>query len=108
MRLDRIIAYLLGLAALGAALLVYGEYIYLLGFPDGFITDLERAERNLAYIFIGVGLLASAGCVYLGWAAGRKKIYAKLALVVALYLIICICLAVIDGSLRASHLPMTY
>lgn len=62
----RIIAYSLGFIVLAFTPLVYLEYVYMLGFPDGFITDLEHAARNLAYVFIGISFVIGVGFIYLG------------------------------------------
>jgi hypothetical protein len=76
------------------------EYIYLLGFPDGFITELGRAQRNLAYIFIGISV-ASASCfIYLGALASRKSIGRKLSVAVALYILSIVIIYSIDYYYR--------
>lgn len=87
MTLKRTVAYLCGCVAFAASFLVYLEYIYLLGFPDGFITELEYAERRLAFIFIGVSVIAGSCFVYLGGAAARKKFNKQLFAAIILYLI---------------------
>ncbi|MDX6696252.1 MAG: hypothetical protein QOF02_3855 [Blastocatellia bacterium] len=96
MKSNRIVAYLIGCVALALPFLVYMEYIYLLGFPDGFITELESAEQSLAYIFIGISA-ASASCfVYLGAVASRKSIGRKLSVAVALYILFIVIIYSID------------
>jgi hypothetical protein len=42
--------------------LAYTHYVYLLGFPDGFISEQQRAQRQLAYVFIVVSL-----CIGVYW-----------------------------------------
>lgn len=44
----------------GLALLAYFEYVYRLGFPDGFISAQQYAERRLAYVFIAVSIGVAA------------------------------------------------
>lgn len=48
------------LAPLGIALLAYFEYVYLLGFPDGFVSAQQQAQRRLAYILIAVSIGVAA------------------------------------------------
>lgn len=100
MRLTRLAAYLLGCAAFALSCLAYTSYIYMLGFPDGSITELGYAERRLAYIFIGISLVSGLSFVYLGIIAGRKLIGKRLSLAVVLYLISIICLLLIDNYYR--------
>ena len=101
MKLIRAAAYLFGLTAFAAAFFVYAEYVYMLGFPDGYITDLGRAERQLAYVFIGISLIAGTYFVYLGWAATKNKIGVKLPVVIVLYMIFVFCLFVIDNHFHS-------
>lgn len=103
MKLKRLIALLLASAAFGAAILVYQRFVYRLGFPDGFISELESAERNLAFVFIGVSLAAGAFCVYLGRAKARMNVGVKLSAVIVLYSISMLCLYLTDNYFR-SHL----
>ena len=65
----------------GAALLaflipayLYMEFIYMAGFWDGFISELQRAEIPLFTAFNWLSLLMSAWFVFLGMIAGRKDI----------------------------------
>ena len=48
MILARSLACLLGLVTLILSFYIYEEYIRLLGFPDGYVTELGAAERKLA------------------------------------------------------------
>lgn len=85
MNATRVLAYLLAGVASVLSLLAYMNYIYMLGFPDGFITELSYAYRNLAYIFIGVSVMLSVYCIYLGTVALRKKVASPLSGAVVLY-----------------------
>lgn len=95
-KMNRILAYLIGCMALASSFLVYMEHIYMLGFPDGFITELGYAERRLAYIFIGISVVSGLCFIYLGWVASRRKIGKKLAAAIFLYLISVIGISLID------------
>lgn len=88
--------------ALASSFFVYVEYIHMLGFPDGFITELAYAERRLARIFIGTSVILASCFVYLGWMAGRKEIGKKLSVAVFVYLIFIITLSLMDNHYRSS------
>lgn len=100
MTLSRIVAYLLGCFAFVASILIYLEYIHWLGFPDGFITELDYAERRLAYLFIGISLLFGLCFIYLGQMASRMEIGKKLAATLVLYLVSSLTIALIDYYYR--------
>jgi hypothetical protein len=100
MSLNRILAYLLACIALAASLLVYLEYIYQLGFPDGFITELGYAERQLARIFIGLSVVSASCFIYLGSTAARKRSGKTLCAAVILYLIAIIGISLLDYYCR--------
>lgn len=103
MRLNRIFAYVIGCVALALSFLVYMEYIHMLGFPDGFITELGYAERRLARIFIGISFVLGSCFIYLGWVASRKEIGKKLSAAIVAYLIFIVSISLIDYYYR-SHL----
>ena len=103
MKLNRTVAYLLGFTTFASTLLAYLDYIYMLGFPDGYITELGHAERKLAYVFIGISFVAGASFIYLGWRAAKHNVGRKLSAVAVLYSICVCCLFVIDNYFL-SHL----
>ncbi len=100
MKLKRIIAYLMACIALTSSILIYMEYIYRLGFPDGFITELGYAERRLAHIFIAISLIFGLCFIYLGGVASRKEIGKKLSTAIILYLISIVSISLIDYYYR--------
>jgi hypothetical protein len=100
MKLNRILAYLIGCIILASSFIIYMDYIYMLGFPDGFITELARAERRLAYIFIGISVISASCFIYLGSAASRKRTGKKLSVVILLYLISVISISLVDYYYR--------
>lgn len=66
-------------AFLGASLLlVLSGWVYLevqgLGFPDGFLTELDRAKKLLGSIFFGVSLPVALWLGWLGWVAPHQPI----------------------------------
>jgi hypothetical protein len=90
-----------GVAAL-LSLLAYANYIYILGFPDGFITDLGYAQRRLAYIFIVVSVALALSFIYMGTVALRKSVNRPLAVGVGLYSLLIAVLLLIDSYDRSS------
>lgn len=96
MKVNRIIAYLIGCLALASAFLVYMGYIYQLGFPDGFITELGYAERKLAYIFIGISIILGSFFIYLGMAGARRLMGKQLSITVILYVVFMVGIYLID------------
>ncbi len=100
MKLNRIFAYLIACIALASALFAYMEYVYMLGFPDGYISELGYAQRMLAYVFIGMSVSLGSYFIYLGWTALRKKISKRLSIAALLYLIFIIGIAVVDYYCR--------
>jgi len=97
MKLNRILAYVMGCLALALSFLVYLEYIYLLGFPDGFITELGYAERRLALIFIGISVI-SASCFFYLSARNAKRLYVA----GFVYLLFIVSLSLIDYHYRST------
>jgi hypothetical protein len=93
---NRIIAYLFGSLCLVLPFFVYERYIYLLGFPDGFISKLGYAERNLAYIFMGVSFIFAVGFIYWGKVTVSTKIERKIFALACLYLIFIASIAWVD------------
>ncbi|MBC8159972.1 MAG: hypothetical protein H7Z42_02030 [Roseiflexaceae bacterium] len=98
--MKRVFAYLLGCVAFVASFLVYVEYIHMLGFPDGFISELGRAERQLAFLFIGTSLMLGSYVVYLGSMASRKGIGKRVSVVGLLYVLFIMTLSLADYYFR--------
>lgn len=87
MKLNSIFAFLIGFIALALSLLIYMQYVFMLGFPDGFITELEIAQRQLAYVFITVNIILACCFIYLGYLASKKDVGKKLLIATTAYLI---------------------
>ncbi len=103
MRLNRFLAYFIASIALFSSLYIYMTFINGLGFPDGFITELDNAERKLACIFIGVNIFSVSYFFFLGMVAQKKPIGNKLLAAIALYLIFILAIYLVDYYCR-SHL----
>jgi hypothetical protein len=87
MNIHRFIAYTFSGLTCIFSLLVYGKYIYLLGFPDGFISELAQAQQKTAYLFIGISLALGVWFGYLGNAAKKTNIQPKLFISIFIYLV---------------------
>lgn len=74
----------------------------MLGFPDGFITELGYAERKLAQIFIGISVLLGSSFIYLARMSSRERIGKKLSAAVFVYLIFIISISLIDYHYRST------
>jgi heme A synthase len=72
---NRVLAFLAGLVAFALSVYAYLER-RLMGFPDGFLTELDRAERCLFDIFIPVQVYLPALGSFSGM-VGTKKTRGK-------------------------------
>jgi hypothetical protein len=100
--MSRVLAFGMAGIALILSLLAYANYIYMLGFPDGFITELGYAQKRLAYIFIGISLALSACFVYLGTVLPKKFLSRSLAVAIGIYSLVIIAIFLIDSYYRSS------
>ena len=70
------VSLMLGLAVSTAIAIIYLNYVYMLGFPDGHVTEIESAERTIAYLFIAisvpVGLFCFASAILSSIATRRR------------------------------------
>lgn len=87
MRSYRIVAYFMAGVALALAAFAYMNYIYMLGFPDGFITELGYAQRRLAWVFIVMSVVLGVSFVYLGIVGLRKRVARAFTIATILFLI---------------------
>lgn len=103
----RIVAYLSGGMAVVLPVLAYLEFVYLLGFPDGFITDLEYVEQRLAWVFIGVSVVSGIYFFSLGAVATRKEIGKPLFTMIIFYLIFIFSISLIHYYYRLNIIDRT-
>jgi len=101
MKLNRISAFLMVIITIIAAHSAYSKYIWLLGFPDGYITELGYAERKLANFFIIVNLILGLFFLYLGISSSKKYRRIMLLVSIILYIVITICLSIIDHNYQS-------
>lgn len=101
MTLSRLMACSLGLVALTLSLYVYEEYIRLLGFPDGHVTELGAAEKKLALVFLALSLPLGSSLLFLGTLAAPGKVKGGLAVAGGLYVLVLVGTGVVDYLLQA-------
>lgn len=93
------VAFSIAGVALALALFGYLE-VRFMGFPDGFLTELDRGRRVLWGGFAGLSLVALVWFAYLGWLAFNKNISRPLAVSAALYAGFAALAAAVDFYLR--------
>jgi hypothetical protein len=95
-----------GAIALSAAILAIAalDYTWLqgLGFPDGHLTELDRARIPLHRVFIGLSVLGGLCSLYLAIASAKQRQTGLLA-VISFYLAVGFTIVLIDWYL-SSHL----
>ncbi len=70
----RLSAYITGFTALLLPVILYFFYIRDFGFPDGYISELQRSERVLYTIFSIPGIIIAFYLFYYGKKNERRKI----------------------------------
>ncbi|MBU1077208.1 MAG: hypothetical protein KKH98_07945 [Spirochaetes bacterium] len=94
--LNRSISYFFGLLSLTLPVIIYQLHIKWLGFPDGGLTEFERAENFLYRIFIWPGFALGLYFLYLGWTASKQKIKKKLVISICIFIFIIIATIIVD------------
>ena len=101
MMMHKAVTLLLGLAALAMAAYEYA-WLQGLGFPDGHLTDLDRARIPLRSAFIGLSVLCGLCFLLLARIASGKQRRIWLLAVIGLYLAIVLATLSIDWHLSTS------
>ena len=83
----RIFAFLMACIAFMLTFGVYMKYIYQLGFPDGFISELAYAQRNLSYIFMAISVVVGLSFIYIA-VINPKRMVKTLGMTSVLYLLL--------------------
>jgi hypothetical protein len=68
-----LLLYCCGLAVFGMAGFIYFVNIYMLGFPDGYISDAGRFRRTASYVFIVLSAVVGVYFICLGVVAENVK-----------------------------------
>jgi hypothetical protein len=92
---NHILAFLAGLVAFALSVYAYFERRFM-GFPDGFLTELDRAERVLFDIFIWASILAGSWFFFLGWSVPREPEGKKLLVTIFFYIFFIVIFIIID------------
>lgn len=69
--------YPISCALLCLILVVYAEisYVFMLGFPDHFVSELDSAEEKLAIWFQRVSFIIALWFVYVGFFSRMRKLF---------------------------------
>jgi hypothetical protein len=91
-------AYPFSFALLCFVLTVYAElsYVFMLGFPDNFIAELEAAEEKLAIWFERISLVMCVWFIYLGIAAFRNQVTKRVMYSIFFYMLLISVVLAID------------
>lgn len=92
----RLSAYITGFTALLLPVMLYFFYIRGFGFPDGYISELQRAEKIL-YRIIEIPGIITACCLFY---FGKKKEGRKIILFVFLYFALILLVVLLDYYFR--------
>ncbi len=92
----RLSAYITGFTALLLPVILCFFYIRGFGFPDGYISELHRAERVLFTIFSIPGII-SACCLFY---YGKKKEGRKIIVFVFIYFVLILLVVLLDCYFR--------
>ena len=65
------ISTLLGLFSITLPIVIYQFYVKWLGFPDGYKTQLERAEKIFFDIYAWPSVAFGVFFIYLGWISSK-------------------------------------
>ena len=79
------------------------DYVWLqeLGFPDGHVTELDRARIPLYIVFIGLSILSGLCSLYLASIASTERRRIRLLAIICLYLVVSLATLLIDWHLRS-------
>jgi UDP-N-acetylmuramyl pentapeptide phosphotransferase/UDP-N-acetylglucosamine-1-phosphate transferase len=92
----RLLTYSFAFVASLLALFTYMKYVYMIGFPDGFMSERASAERILFSIFSGVSILFGFYFFYLGWILIRENTTKKVVITGLFYLLILMFVCIVD------------
>ncbi len=83
---------------------VYAElsYVFMLGFPDHFVAELDAAEEKLAIWFERISLVMCVWFVYLGIAAFRNQVTMRVMYSTAFYFLVIGVVLAIDVYFRVN------
>ena len=100
MNFSRLLSFGFATLALLLPVAIYVMYIQYLGFPDGHLTELERAERLLYWPFTAVSIILGIFLHYSYWKTYINKTGRKLTIPVLLYFLLLIVFGLIEYYFR--------
>jgi hypothetical protein len=80
---------------------LYMKSVFLLGFPDGFIAELDGAEATLVTVFNWITILMALWFIYLGIVAFRRDIRKRFFISCAIYSAVIAVSVAVDLYFRA-------
>ncbi len=93
-------SHALGALALAVPAVLYLFHFSSLGWPDGFLSERDRAEQDLFHLFVGASLLLGLSLFWLGRSGARRGV----AVATGLFLLLVACSLATLSYFRA-HLP---
>ncbi len=88
MKIVRILIYVPACVVFLITVGVYLEYIYWAGFPDGFMSEKERAEKMLSTFFCWISIFFGFYFFRLAWISPKKNNSRKIVFWSYVYLVI--------------------
>jgi uncharacterized membrane protein len=99
MKMNRNLSYLFVIISFAAPAFINVAYIRYLGFPDGYVTELEKAGRTLYYVFLCLSPVFGALFFYLGLSAVKQKSGRPLLISIVVYIATCAALILVYSAL---------
>ena len=100
MKFQKILTYILGIVACIVFVFIYLFYIRWLGFPDGYLSALDRAEKILFTAFMWFSLIAGLYFICLGLISSQQTLNIRLYIGLFFYLGVMIFVLVVDYYFR--------
>jgi hypothetical protein len=101
MKIGPIFPFSIAFLAVLLAFVLYAEFLFFLGFPDGFMSELDYAEAPLVATFNWISLLAGVWFVFLGVMARRRNVNKPFVVSCILYSILILACFMLDQYFRS-------
>lgn len=101
MKIGPAIPICLALLIVAVVAVLYMNVFLLLGFPDGFVSELDAAEAKLFTAFSWLSIGMSVWLIYLGVAARKQNVGKRLAASCILYCAVVASVLLVDQDFRA-------
>lgn len=70
------------------------------GFPDGFLSELARAQQRLFGFFVWVSFVIGLWFIVLGWLAAKRNVARQLKTTLVVYVLVVVVVFGVDIYLR--------